>query len=133
MGVSRYCLDTSAYSRFQRGDARVVDLVDRALWIGISPIVLGELRVGFALGHHRDQNEEILHEFLINPAVEELSVDGEVSRHYAEIVVDLRQAGTPIPTNDIWIAAIAARAGAVVLSYDNHFETVARVGSLVLE
>lgn len=89
--------------------------------------------MGFALGHHRDQNEEILHEFLINPAVEELSVDGEVSRHYAEIVVDLRQAGTPIPTNDIWIAAIAARAGAVVLSYDNHFETVARVGSLVLE
>ncbi len=103
------------------------------MWIGISPIVLGELRVGFALGHHRERNEEMLHEFLINPAVEELSVDGEVSRQYAEIVVDLRLAGTPIPTNDVWIAATAVRAGAIVLSYDNHFDTVARVGSLVLD
>jgi tRNA(fMet)-specific endonuclease VapC len=58
--------------------------------------------------------------------------DAEASRHYAEIVVDLRRAGTPIPTNDVWIAAIAAREGALVVTYDPHFERIARVGSVVL-
>jgi tRNA(fMet)-specific endonuclease VapC len=130
--VSRYCLDTTAYSRFQRGDAQVVDLIDRAEWIGVPSVVLGELRVGFLLGRSRSRNEETLGEFLANPVVEELSVDGEASRHYAEIVVDLKRGGTPIPTNDIWIAAVAARAGAIVLSYDRHFDLVSRVGSIIL-
>lgn len=133
MELSRYCLDTTAYSRFQRGDAQVVDLIDRAEWIGVPSVVLGELRVGFLLGRSRGRNEEALGEFLANPVVEELSVDGEASRHYAEIVVDLKRGGTPIPTNDIWIAAVAARAGAVVLSYDRHFAFVSRVGSVVLK
>jgi predicted nucleic acid-binding protein len=63
---------------------------------------------------------------------EVLVVDYEVTRHYAEIVADLRAAGTPLPTNDIWIAATAARSGALVLTYDRHFEAMARVGSVVL-
>ncbi len=131
--MSRFCLDTSAYSRFQRGDARVVEVLDRAEWIGVPAIVLGELRAGFLLGEMRDRNEEVLREFLANPVVEELPVDGEVSRHYAEIVAELRRAGTPIPTNDIWIAATAASAGVAVLAHDAHFAAVARVGSIVLE
>jgi predicted nucleic acid-binding protein len=65
--------------------------------------------------------------------VEALVVDDEVSRHYAEIVADLRKAGTPLPTNDIWIAATAARAGSMVLTFDSHFEKVSRVGAVVLE
>jgi predicted nucleic acid-binding protein len=65
--------------------------------------------------------------------VEALVVDDEVSRHYAEIVADLRKAGTPLPTNDIWIAATAARAGSLVLTFDSHFEKVSRVGAVVLE
>jgi predicted nucleic acid-binding protein len=73
-----------------------------------------------------------LREFLANPVVEVLKVDQDVARAYAEIVVDLRKAGSPIPTNDIWIAAAAARAGAAVLTYDSHFRLVSRVGSLIL-
>jgi tRNA(fMet)-specific endonuclease VapC len=46
---------------------------------------------------------------------------------------DLRRAGTPVPTNDIWIAATASRAGAVVLTFGSHLEKIARVGSLVLQ
>lgn len=64
--------------------------------------------------------------------VERLDVDGGAGRHCADIVIDLRRAGTPIPTNDIWIAATAATVGAVVLSFDDRFRAVARVGSLVL-
>lgn len=55
-----------------------------------------------------------------------------VSRHYAGIVKDLLQAGTPLPTNDIWIAAAAVRVGSVVLTFDAHFEKISRVGALVL-
>lgn len=130
--MSRYCLDTSAYSLFQRGDARALALLDAADWVGVPAIVLGELHAGFQLGAKREENERTLSEFLANPSVDVLSVDDDVSRHYADIVVDLRRAGTPIPTNDIWIAATAARAGAAVLSDDAHFTAIDRVGSITI-
>ncbi|MDP2957705.1 MAG: PIN domain-containing protein [Longimicrobiales bacterium] len=128
--MSRYCLGTSAYSRFQHGDPRIVEILDSAEWVGMPAVTLGELRTGFLLGDRRDRNEADLREFLASPVVETLVIDEEVSRHYAEIVGDLRRAGTPLPTNDIWIAATAARAGAPVLTSDGHFAKIARVGSL---
>jgi len=130
--MSRYCLDTSTYSHFKRGEPQAVELIDRAEWLGISTIVLGELGAGFLHGAHRRPNEEQLAEFLSNRVVEVVGVDAEVSRHYAEIFVELRRAGTPIPTNDIWIAATAARHGAILLTYDEHFNAISRVGSVVL-
>lgn len=130
--MSRFCLDTSAYSRFRAGDARVAEFLDRAEWIGVPAVTLGELRTGFLLGSRRERNEEELRHFLASPVVEEVPVDGEVSRHYAEIVVDLRRAGTPLPTNDVWIAATAARVGAPVLTADRHFEAITRVGAVIL-
>lgn len=130
--MNRLCLDTSAYSNFKRGDERVVDLVDGAEWVGLPAIVVGELWTGFLLGRHRERNESELLDFLANPVVEELTVDAAVGRIYAEIVVDLRRAGKPVPTNDIWIAALAARSGSTVLTFDDHFTHVSRVGALVL-
>jgi tRNA(fMet)-specific endonuclease VapC len=130
--LSAYCLDTSAYSNFRRGNEEVATLLDRAELVGVSTIALGELRTGFLLGARRQRNEAELEEFLDNPAVEVLQVDSETSRHYAEIVAELRRAGTPLPTNDIWIAAGAARNGATVLTCDEHFERIARVGSVVV-
>jgi tRNA(fMet)-specific endonuclease VapC len=130
--VSRFCLDTSAYSHFRRGDPDVSGLLDVAEWIGLPAIVLGELRTGFLLGARARENEAELRQFLDHPVVEELPVEGEVSRHFAEIVVDMRRAGTPLPTNDLWIAATAARYGALVLTYDGHFKKIARVGAVVL-
>jgi len=130
--MSRYCVDTSAYSHFKLGDVDVVDILDSAEWIGVSTVVLGELWTGFLQGRSAKKNEGELREFLANPVVEVLKVDQDVARAYAEIVVDLRKAGSPIPTNDIWIAAAAARAGAAVLTYDSHFRLVSRVGSLIL-
>jgi tRNA(fMet)-specific endonuclease VapC len=132
VAVSRYCLDTSAYSNFKRGDRQIVDLIDRADWLGIPAVVLGELWVGFLQGGRLSANQAELEEFLAHPAVEELTVDREVSQIYAEIVVSLRRAGRPVPSNDIWIAANAARAGATVLTYDPHFGYIQRVGSIVL-
>jgi tRNA(fMet)-specific endonuclease VapC len=132
MAMSRLCLDTSAYSRFKRGDPETVALIDQADWIGVPAVVLGELWAGFLLGRQRRANEAELEAFLSNPVVEEVPVDAGVARLYAEILAALRKAGTPIPTNDIWVAATAARVGATVLTADRHFEAVKRIGSLVL-
>ncbi len=128
----RYCLDTSAYSYFKRGDPEVVDLIDRADWLGVPTIVLGELAVGFRQGDRRAANEVELERFLANPAVDVLPVSRDMADLYADIVLDLKRAGTPLPANDIWIATVAVRHGAVVLSYDQHFRAIARVGSTIL-
>ena len=131
--MSRYCLDTSAYSHLRRGDPRLIRRVDSAEWIGLPSITIGELRVGFRQGSREAENESGLQDFLSHPSVEEVAVDGTVSSHYAGIVTDLREAGTPLPANDIWIAACSARHGALVLTYDRHFEKIVRVGSVTLE
>jgi predicted nucleic acid-binding protein len=126
--VTRLCLDTSAYSHFKRGDPRMVELLDRASWLGLPSVVLGELRTGFALGARAEENERELQRFIAHPVVTILDVDDQASRIYAEIVVALRAAGTPLPTNDLWIAAVAAREGASVVTFDRHFEFIGRVG-----
>lgn len=126
--MSRYCLDTSAYSHFLRGHRAAAEVIDRADWLGVPAIALGELRTGFLLGSRRRENEEHLLAFLASPVVEIVEVDDEVSRLYAEIVVELRRTGRPLPTNDVWIAASALRAGAVLLTYDAHFQSISRLG-----
>lgn len=131
--MSSLCLDTSAYSNFRRGNEELAALLDRAELVGVPAIALGELRTGFLLGSNRHRNETELDAFLDSPVVEILPVDAETSRHYAEIVAELRRARTPVPTNDIWIAAAAARNGASVLTCDNHFERIGRVGAIVVE
>jgi len=130
--VSRYCLDTSAYSHFRRGHPPVVELLDSASWVGVSSTVVGELWVGFLLGNRIEKNRKDLAEFLRQPVVEEIPVFSEMGEIYAEIVVALRKAGTPVPSNDIWIAAAAVHTGARVLTYDPHFSAMERVGSIVL-
>lgn len=95
-------------------------------------VTIGELWAGFLLGSQIDRNAAELRAFLSHPAVREIPVDGDVARTYAEIVVELRQAGTPLPTNDVWIAASAASVGGTVLTFDSHFKSIRRVGSMIL-
>lgn len=93
--MSAFCLDTSAYSNFRRGNRELASLLDRAERVGVPTVTLGELRTGFILDSKGARNEAELEEFLDNPAVNVLGVDAETSRHYAEIVADLRRAGYP--------------------------------------
>jgi tRNA(fMet)-specific endonuclease VapC len=130
--MTRYCLDTSAYSYFRRGAPRAVEAISSAQWVGVPSIVLGELRTGFLLGEQRVENERKLAHFLSHPVVETLAVDTETARLYAEIVVSLRQAGTPIPSNDVWIAAVAAQTASTILTYDDHFRSIVRVSAHIL-
>ena len=128
----RICLDTSAYSHFKRGDARAIEVIRSARFLGIPAIVLGELRTGFRMGHRPEVNEGELQAFLSNSVVKVLDVDEECSHHYADLVTELRTAGTPVPTNDIWIAALAIREGATVVTYDSRFDHIRRIGSRIL-
>src|SRR5258706_9952037 len=116
--MTKVVLDTSAYSYFRRGDDAVISLVTTASWVGMTTIVLGELRAGFGMGKRRTHNENELAAFLSTPVVHTLDVDDDAAQIYAEIIGALRAAGTPVPTNDIWIAAVAAREGVHVVTYD---------------
>ena len=130
--MNRICLDTSAYSHFMRGDSSAVSIIAAAKWVGIPSVVLGELRTGFLLGGRAQENEGELSRFLGHPLVRVLDVDDAASRIYSEIIVALRRAGTPLPTNDLWIASVAAREGATVITYDQHFRAIQRIGAYVL-
>jgi tRNA(fMet)-specific endonuclease VapC len=125
--MTSFCLDTSAYSHFKRGDPAAVEWIASAWRVGVPVVVLGELRSGFLAGARSEQNERELRMFLKNPVVEVLEVDESASLIYAEIVQQLRRAGTPLPTNDLWIAAVAAREALPVLTYDRHFGAILRV------
>lgn len=129
--MTRMVVDTSAYSHFRRGQADVVAHLDRASWVGMPTVVLGELEAGFAAGRRRAANRRELRLLLAESIVHVLPVDHEVAEIYGDLVAALRAAGTPIPANDVWIAATAIRAGAVVLTFDAHFRRVPRLGSIV--
>jgi tRNA(fMet)-specific endonuclease VapC len=130
--MSHLCLDTSAYSHFCRGDERAVGAIRSARRIGLPVIVLGELKAGFRIGSRTRENERELATFLAHPVVEVMDVDREAASHFADLFAELRRAGTPIPSNDLWIAAIALRDGATVLTFDEHFQVIPRVGKWVL-
>lgn len=131
--MRRICLDTSGYSHFKHNDPQVVRIVSEAREVGLPVIALGELGAGFLRGSRQRENERELRRFLSYPVVRVLVVDEEGASLYAQIVQELREAGTPIPTNDIWIGALAAREGATVVTYDHHFEHIRRVGSVILD
>lgn len=130
--MTRLALDTSAYSQFRRGHDQIVDLLDGAREVLVATIVIGELRAGFRAGKRTADNERHLLRFLQQPAVRVLDVDDAAATCYADIWTTLRTAGTPIPTNDMWIAALALREGATIVTYDAHFAHVGAVGSLIL-
>ena len=132
MALKRICLDTSAYSHFKRGDSQAVATISSAREVFVPTVVLGELRTGFLLGSHTKRNQTELDAFLAAPVVQTIAIDDGISAVYAELVVALRREGTPLPTNDIWIAASAITIGTVLLTYDTHFERIQRLGVRIL-
>lgn len=125
--MSRVLLDTSAYSAFMRGDETVKEVLQRVDAIYLNAVVLGELRVGFLRGRARQKNEERLRQFLASSRVSIVAVDDETAERYAVILNGLWTAGTPIPTNDIWIAASAMQFGLTVLTTDAHFIKIPQI------
>lgn len=125
--MMRVLLDTSAYSAFMLGHPEVKAALQRADEIYLTPVVLGELLAGFMRGKWRRKNEREIRAFLSSPRVQVIDVDEETAQRYAVILNSLWKAGTPIPTNDVWIAASAMQHGLRVLTRDAHYQKVAQI------
>ena len=125
--MTRILLDTSVYSALMTGHAAAAAAVREAEEIYLSAIVLGELMGGFVRGSRRLKNERQLAEFMESPRVAVVDVDDDTAARYAVIYDAMRNAGTPIPTNDIWIAASAMQYGLRLVTLDAHFQRVPQV------
>ena len=122
--MRRILLDTNAYARLLAGDANVLDEVAEAEQIHLSVFVMGELMAGFRAGTKLTSNRQTLKTFLAKPTVTFLGASEETAEIFGQIKNDLRKAGTPIPINDVWIAAQAMESGAVLITFDDHFRRV---------
>lgn len=120
-------LDTSAYSALRRGHSEIAQLMRQVDRIVVNPIVLGELLGGFRQGKHRHKNEDYLRTFMASPRTDVVPLDEGTAERYAVILDSLRGAGTPIPTNDLWIAASAMQHGLVLVTTDAHYRKVSQV------
>ena len=122
--MRRLLIDTNIYSYALRGDDDVVEVLRKSEQIGISVISIGELLSGFKGGGREKKNREELEIFLDSPRVVVYPVDEDTSEFYAEIINNLREIGKPVPTNDVWIAAIAFQNGLKLFTKDIHFKTI---------
>jgi tRNA(fMet)-specific endonuclease VapC len=120
----RLLLDTNRLSDALAQDGDVLAVLEAAEVIYVPVVTLGEIRSGFKRGRRALENEKRLSWFLSQDGVSTLGVEPAVSHHYAEIHRALRAKGTPIPTNDLWIAAMAVEHGLVLYTRDAHFENV---------
>lgn len=120
----RIAVDTNRYADFSRGDASAVKTLELADEVWLPFIVLGELRAGFALGTQGPQNEAALRRFLLKPGVGVLFADDQTTHHYSAIFRQLRKQGTPIPTNDMWIAALVLQHSLALFARDAHFDSI---------
>lgn len=117
-------LDTSAYVAFKLNYSDIVQNIVAAEQIIFSPVVLGELMFGFRNGSKFKENMDDLEQFLNNEAVELVPLGKITSDRYSRIASQLKEQGTPIPTNDIWIAAQTIEHGAELITTDRHFEKI---------
>jgi tRNA(fMet)-specific endonuclease VapC len=118
-------LDTNALSAAADDDPGVVALLARAEQMVLSVIVLGEYRHGIAQSRYRASYESWLAGLLHDCVV--LDVQEPTTHYYAEISLELKRKGNPIPTNDIWIAALCRQHSLPLLSRDRHFDLVAGI------
>ena len=123
--MNEFLIDTNIYSDALRAEPVVVSLLRRASQIVLSSISIGELLSGFKGGTQERKNREELAEFLDTPRVSICGVSEDTAEFYAEVLDGLRKAETPIPTNDIWLAAQAMEHGLRLVSMDRHFASVA--------
>jgi len=124
MAMKRLLIDTNIYSYALRGDEGVVEVLREAEEIGFSAISVGELLSGFKSGGKEKKNRKELDQFLDSPRVAVYPVNEGTAEFYAQILNNLRKIGKPVPTNDIWIAAVAFQNGLKLFTKDFHFQAI---------
>ena len=123
----RIALDTNRYIDLCKGVVETVTLLEEAEAVVVPFVVLGELRAGFANGRRQAENERTLRRFLLKDGVQVLFADDQTTHHYAAVFLQLRKQGTPIPTNDIWLAAVVLQHNLVLHARDRHFDHLPQI------
>ena len=115
-------LDTNGLSALADGDSTLEPVLRKAAEVALPVIVLGEFRYGVRQSRERQHYEQWLTESLGNFRI--LDVDEATAASYATVRMELKKAGTPIPSNDVWIAALCRQHSLFLLSRDRHFDLV---------
>jgi tRNA(fMet)-specific endonuclease VapC len=122
--MNKILIDTNIYSSALRGMPEITEVLRQVVHIGITAISIGELYSGFKGGNREQENRRELGLFLDSPRVTLYHIDEYTAEYYCAIVDQLKTRGTPIPTNDIWIAAIAFQHGLQLFTLDKHFSRI---------
>lgn len=120
----KIALDTNRYVDLCRGVEETVTLLQEADSVELPFVVLGELRAGFAHGSRQAEKEWVLRRFLLKSGVSVLFADDQTTHQYASVFRQLRKQGTPIPTNDMWLAALTLQHNLVLHDRDKHFDNL---------
>ncbi len=121
-------LDTNGLSAVAEGEAALEPILRKVAQIALPVIVLGEYRYGISQSRHRLHYERWLAEYL--PLFRILDIDERTTISYSIIRTELKKAGTPIPSNDVWIAALCRQHSLPLISRDRHFDAVSGVTRL---
>ncbi len=120
----RVALDTNRLTDLFQGDTALAELLETCEEVWIPLVVLAEIKAGFYGANERHRNEILLRRLLSKPTVGVLLPSRETAEHYARLFVQLRRAGTPIPDNDLWIAALALEHDLLLVTRDRHFRRI---------
>ncbi len=123
-------IDTNAYVDVCKRVPDAVRVAKTAERLLMPFVVLAELRAGFQAGTRALENERVLVRFRASPRVQVVYADEETTRQYARVFAQLRAAGTPVPTNDLWIAALALQHDAVLFTRDRHFDKIPQLAHI---
>jgi len=127
VALIRLLLDTNRITDAFRGETRTIEQLEAAQEIWLPFVAVAEVRAGFLGGSRTAANEALLDTFLGMKRVATLYADRETLGVYARLFVQLRRAGTPIPTNDLWIASLAVQHDLTLVSRDGHFDKLPQI------
>ena len=120
----RVALDTNRLTDLFQGDAELAERLGECDEVWVPLIVLAEIKAGFHGRSQQHRNELLLQSLLTKPTVGILLPERETAEHYARLFVQLKRAGTPIPDNDLWIAALVLQHDLTLITRDGHFQQV---------
>ena len=123
----RIALDTNRYVDLCKGVDETVAVLEEAEAVMLPFVVLGELRAGFVHGKRQAENERTLRQFMLKDGVRVLFADDQTTHHCAAVFRQLRKQGTPIPTNDMWLAALVLQHNLALHARDRHFDHLPQI------
>lgn len=127
----KIAIDSNRYTDLCRNLPEAVEIIENASLVFVPLIVIAEQRAGFANGNQQEKNERILTKFLNKEEVSILYPDEQTTHFYASLYSYLRKKGKPIPTNDLWIAALVIQYNLTLYDRDSDFDNLpqlARIG-----